>query len=73
MAVTAGIQLLESDAIITYLYKTYGDGKVPLALRLGPLTTLSCSIGQLPRINRVRRLLIKQLARGVSYAIETVV
>lgn len=47
-----GTQLLESDDIITYLYNMYGDGQVPLALRLGPLTALSVSLGQLPRINR---------------------
>lgn len=41
--------MLESDAIISYLFNTYGDGKVPLGLRLGPLTALSCGLAMLPR------------------------
>jgi hypothetical protein len=53
ISVPAGKQLLESDAIIKYLYNEYGDGKVPLSLSLGPLTTISCSLGQLPRVGKV--------------------
>ncbi len=51
-----GKQLLESDAIVKYLYDEYGDGKVPLSLSMGPLTTISASVGQLPRAGKVRRL-----------------
>jgi len=49
-----GKQLLESDAIVKYLYDEYGDGKVPLSLSMGPLTTISASVGQLPRAGKVR-------------------
>lgn len=34
-------ELYESDDIITYLFDQYGDGEVPLSLRLGPLTDAS--------------------------------
>ena len=36
-----GKELYESNDIITYLFAHYGDGRVPLALRLGPLTDLT--------------------------------
>lgn len=36
-----GTEMYESDAIITYLFDRYGDGAVPMALRLGPLTDVS--------------------------------
>ena len=29
-----------ADAIVSYLFERYGDGRVPLALSLGPLTDL---------------------------------
>jgi glutaredoxin len=44
-----GVSLYESDAIIEYLARNYGDGRVPLALRLGPLTTLTASFAGLVR------------------------
>ncbi|KAI3438828.1 hypothetical protein D9Q98_001245 [Chlorella vulgaris] len=44
-----GTAMYESDAIISYLFNTYGDGKVPLGLRLGPLTAISCGLAMLPR------------------------
>src|SRR6516225_6778167 len=34
-------EMYESDAIITYLFDRYGDGAVPIALRLGPITDVS--------------------------------
>jgi glutathione S-transferase len=34
-----GQRMYESNAIIRYLFETYGDGRVPTALALGPLTT----------------------------------
>nr|MBK7068917.1 glutathione S-transferase N-terminal domain-containing protein [Deltaproteobacteria bacterium] len=40
-----GTALYESDDINRYLAKTYGDGTVPLALSLGPLTILSSALG----------------------------
>jgi glutathione S-transferase len=39
-----GAALYESDDINRYLAKTYGDGTVPLALSLGPLTMLSSAL-----------------------------
>jgi glutathione S-transferase len=41
--------MYESDDIITYLYQTYGDGTVPVPLKLGPLTTLSSSLASAMR------------------------
>jgi glutathione S-transferase len=37
----SGISLYESDDIVKYLFRVYGDGDVPLLLRLGPLTNAS--------------------------------
>lgn len=42
---TCRFEAYESDAIVKYLFQTYGDGIIPLELSLGPLTTLSCSAG----------------------------
>jgi glutathione S-transferase len=36
-----GQGMYESNAIIRHLFETYGDGQVPTALALGPLTTAS--------------------------------
>lgn len=36
-----GRELYESNDIVTYLFSEYGDGSVPIQLRLGPLTDLS--------------------------------
>jgi glutathione S-transferase len=36
-----GKELYESDDIIAYLFARYGDGRAPMALRLGPLTDLT--------------------------------
>lgn len=46
------VKMYESDDIIKYLFETYGDGKVPLGLRLGFLTTVSAGLGLLPRMFR---------------------
>ena len=45
----AGVEMYESDAIVAYLFERYGDGKVPLALSLGPLTDLSAQLASLWR------------------------
>ena len=45
----AGIEMYESDAIVSYLFERYGDGRVPLALSLGPLTDLSAQLASLWR------------------------
>ncbi len=42
-------QMGESDDIIVYLYNEYGDGNVPLLLKLGPLTAISNTLALLPR------------------------
>lgn len=34
----SGISLYESDDIVQYLFRVYGDGDVPVLLRLGPVT-----------------------------------
>lgn len=44
-----GQQLYESDDIIRYLASTYGDGTVPLHLRLGVLTTARAAAVSVPR------------------------
>ncbi|MEO8603307.1 MAG: glutathione S-transferase N-terminal domain-containing protein [bacterium] len=41
--------LYESDDIVTYLFAEYGDGAVPLPLRLGPLTDLSSMLASAAR------------------------
>ena len=45
----SGQQMGESDDIISYLYDQYGDGNVPLLLKLGPLTAISNTLALLPR------------------------
>lgn len=44
-----GKQMYESDDIVAYLYGEYAAGPVPLALRLGALTNLSCSLATVMR------------------------
>jgi glutathione S-transferase len=44
-----GIEMYESDAIVSYLFERYGDGHVPLALALGPLTDVSAQLASLWR------------------------
>lgn len=44
-----GIEMYESDAIVRYLFERYGDGHVPLALSLGPVTDLSAQLASLWR------------------------
>jgi hypothetical protein len=44
-----GVSKLESDDIIKYLADTYGDGTVPIALRLGVATVLTAGLGTIPR------------------------
>lgn len=49
-----GAQMYESDDIIRYLFETYGPGgdQVPLGLRLGPVTTVTCALANAPRAGR---------------------
>ncbi|XP_037459227.1 uncharacterized protein LOC119330212 [Triticum dicoccoides] len=39
-----GVATYESDDIINYLAKTYGDGSVPIMLKLGLLTTITAGL-----------------------------
>mmetsp|Transcript_21753 Transcript_21753/g.31186 ORF Transcript_21753/g.31186 Transcript_21753/m.31186 type:complete len:352 (-) Transcript_21753:152-1207(-) len=46
-----GIEMFESDDIVAYLFRVYGtDGVVPRILRPGAATTLSASLGLIPRL-----------------------
>mmetsp|Transcript_114 Transcript_114/g.314 ORF Transcript_114/g.314 Transcript_114/m.314 type:complete len:367 (+) Transcript_114:44-1144(+) len=49
------LEMYESDDIIQYLFDTYSDGKVPLFLRLGPFTTITCGLGLAPRLGKGSR------------------
>lgn len=44
-----GRKMGESDDIINYLWNEYGDGNVPLLLKLGPVTAISNTLALLPR------------------------
>jgi glutaredoxin len=44
-----GKAMYESDAIVGYLFSEYGDGSVPLPLRLGAATTVTCGLALAPR------------------------
>ena len=39
-----GIEMYESDDIVAYLFREYGDGRAPIALSLGPLTFVTASL-----------------------------
>ena len=41
--------MYESDDIIQYMFKQYGDGEVPGVLTAGFFTTLSAGLGNLGR------------------------
>jgi glutathione S-transferase len=42
-------EMYESDDIVTYLFDQYGDGGVPMTLRLGPLTDVSSMLASAAR------------------------
>ena len=46
------VSLYESDAIIEYLAKTYGDGSIPLMLRLGTITVTYLPLLSATALNR---------------------
>lgn len=50
-----GFEGYESDEIIQYLFKTYGDGRIPLPLAFGAATNLSAGIASLMRSGRGAR------------------
>ena len=48
-----GESMYESDDIIEYLFDTYGGGEsIPTSLTGGFITTLTCSLGLLPRLGK---------------------
>jgi glutathione S-transferase len=47
-----GKSMYESNEIVRYLFKEYGDGRVPAALALGSLTNLSSAFAGIFRIGR---------------------
>lgn len=44
-----GEEMYESDDIVRYLFEQYGDGEVPLALAMGPLTTATSFLASAAR------------------------
>ena len=46
-----GKEMYESNDIVRYLFETYGDGRVPLALAAGPLTDLSVGLAGAARLS----------------------
>jgi hypothetical protein len=49
-----GTAMYESDNIIKYLVDKYGDGKVPLLLNLGMLTTITAGLALVGRGGKAR-------------------
>ncbi|CAO2164880.1 unnamed protein product [Urochloa humidicola] len=47
-----GVAMYESDDIIKYLADTYGDGTVPIMLKLGLLTAITAGLATLGRIGK---------------------
>nr|XP_009623172.1 uncharacterized protein LOC104114425 [Nicotiana tomentosiformis] len=47
-----GVAMYESDEIINYLVRKYGDGNVPLMLSLGLLTTLTAGFAMIGRMGK---------------------
>jgi glutathione S-transferase len=47
-----GTEMYESSAIVAYLFERYGDGRVPRALALGPLTDVSSMLASALRPGR---------------------
>eukprot|EP00871_Galdieria_phlegrea_P000051 jgi/Galph1/1046/GphlegSOOS_G5875.1 len=47
-----GFSTYESDDIVEYLFKTYGDGRVPIALALGFMTNLTSSLSSAFRLDK---------------------
>jgi glutathione S-transferase len=53
----ADIAMYESSDIVSYLFRTYGDGRVPATLGLGPITNASAFMATVWRPNQGRRAL----------------
>ena len=49
-----GIEMYESDDIIRYLFKTYGNGPAPMMLRLGPVTDVTAAAASAWRLRAGR-------------------
>ncbi len=50
----SGVEMLESDDIVRYLFEAYGDGTVPWALGLPVLTDVSSGLASLARVGAGR-------------------
>lgn len=50
-----GVSMYESNEIIIYLAEKYGDGTIPLTLRLGPITDITAGLSNLGRISKGSR------------------
>jgi hypothetical protein len=50
--------MYESDDIIQYLANTYGNGVVPTALKLGPVTALACGLSGVGRYSIIHWLVL---------------
>jgi glutathione S-transferase len=59
-------RMYESNDIIRYLVETYGAGRPPVGLRLGPLTNLRATLGSVPRAGRVKRAPSKEPAEPLE-------
>jgi len=46
----AGVEMYESDDIVSHLWQRYGTGRPPLALSLGPLTDVSAMLASATRL-----------------------
>jgi glutathione S-transferase len=50
-----GLSMYESNDIVTYLFQTYGEGGVPVTLKLGPVTNASAFMASAWRPNGGRK------------------
>lgn len=57
-----GASLYDSDAIVKYLFETYGDGSVPMSLALGSLTNAQSFVASALRLGFGTRELPSQTA-----------
>jgi hypothetical protein len=44
-----GTEMTDADEIVAYLFRNYGDNKIPLILRKGPINDLTAKVGMAPR------------------------
>ncbi len=44
-----GTEMSDADEIVAYLFRNYGNNKIPLVLRKGPINDITAKIGMAPR------------------------